>query len=74
MPARIYPAIQIDPNADLSGNLVISILFNQELGWQFEATNPDSSNQVFAYFPGVISTALGIPRASFLLFFNAIEY
>jgi hypothetical protein len=64
IPARIYPAVQIDPNSDLSGYTVISILFNQELNWQFEATNPDSSNQIFAYFPGVIAAALGIDRTS----------
>jgi len=65
IPARIYPATQIDPNTDLTGFTVISILFNQQLNWQFEATNPDSSNQIFAYFPGVIATALGINRVSY---------
>lgn len=62
LPARIYPGVQLDPNSDLSGYTYISILFNQELNWQFEATNPDSSNQIFAYFPSTISNALGIDR------------
>jgi len=47
----------------LSGYTVISILFNQQLNWEFEATNSDSSSQIFAYFPGVISTALGINQS-----------
>lgn len=59
IPARIYPADQ-GPSTAPSGFTLISILFNQSLNWQFEATNPDSSNQIFAYFPGVIANALGI--------------
>lgn len=68
MPARIYPGVQVDPNSDMTGYTLISILFNQELGWQFEATNPDSSNQIFAYFPSVIANALGIDREFFCRF------
>jgi len=60
IPARIYPAQIVDPNRNFSGFTVISILFNQQLSWQFEATNPDAPSQIFAYFPGVIATALGI--------------
>lgn len=63
IPARIYPAVGIDPNTDLSAYVVISILFNQELNWVFEATNPDSSNQIFAYFPTAIAVALGIDQS-----------
>jgi hypothetical protein len=36
-------------------------LFNQSLNWPFVTTNPYSSSQIFAYFPPVITTALGIP-------------
>ena len=62
LPSRIYPQDGVSETADLSGFTLISILFNQELNWQFVATNQDSSSQIFAYFPLVLQTALGVGR------------
>ena len=47
----------------MSNNTVITVLFNQQLNWVLETSNSDPSSQMFAYFPGVISTALGIDSA-----------
>lgn len=62
MPARIYPGVQITPDTDLSGYTPISLLYNLQLNWAFEVSNADSANQIFAYMPAVIATALGINR------------
>lgn len=61
VPARIYPQDQINSATDLQGYTLISILLNQELNWPFVVNNQVSSSQIFAYFPVIISTALGIP-------------
>jgi hypothetical protein len=61
MPARIYPVNGTDPStADIPGSTFISLLFNQELNWQFVTQNPVSSSQIFAYLPVVLTTALNI--------------
>jgi hypothetical protein len=60
IPSRIFPQDGIPDGTDLSGLTLISILFNQELNWQFVATHQDSSSQIFAFFPTVLQTALGI--------------
>jgi hypothetical protein len=64
----IYPQNGIPDGQDLTGFSLISILFNQELNWEFVATNQDSSSQIFAFFPIVLQTALGIGRELTALF------
>ncbi|KAF8148185.1 hypothetical protein B0H34DRAFT_265574 [Crassisporium funariophilum] len=60
IPARIYPRDQLDPDANMAGFTLVSILFNQELNWPFVVDSQISSSQIFAYVPVLITTALGI--------------
>jgi hypothetical protein len=61
VPARIYPPDSADPStADLADFTFISILFNQELNWEFVSQNTVASSQIFAYFPQVFINALNI--------------
>lgn len=60
LPRVILPQPTLDVNSLPTNDTLISVLFNASLNWAFVATNADSEGQIFAYFPQVIATALGI--------------
>ena len=54
----------VDPTTtNLDGYTLISVLFNKQLNWDFVTKNQVTSSQIFAYFPIVVQTALGITCA-----------
>lgn len=59
MPARIYPPGGMIQSPG-PGYTLISLLFDNALPWPLVATNPDSSTQLFAWTPLIITTALGL--------------
>ncbi|KAL4070006.1 hypothetical protein V8B97DRAFT_1871946, partial [Scleroderma yunnanense] len=60
LPSVILPQPQLNLSLVPTDYVLISVLFNSSLNWEFVATNADSPGQIFAYFPEVIATALGI--------------
>jgi hypothetical protein len=62
IPSRIVPQDGIPDGTDLTGLTLISILFDSQLNWPFVASHQDSSSQIFAFFPQVLQTALGLSR------------
>lgn len=60
IPSRIFPQIPLDLTQDLSQFTLISILFTEELNWDFVTKFSIASNEIFAYMPGIISTAVQI--------------
>ena len=59
LPSVILPQPQLNLSLVPTDYVLINILFNNSLNWEFVATNADSPGQIFAYFPDVIATALG---------------
>jgi hypothetical protein len=68
---RIFPNHQLDLTQNFDTYTMISVLFNQELNWPFVVTNSISSNQIFAYLPLIISTALQIDGQCLVVHANA---
>lgn len=74
IPSRIFPQNGIPDGTDMSGLTLISILFNSELNWPFVASHQDSSSQIFAFFPTVLQTALGLSGVLSYYFLRLISY
>jgi len=66
--ARIYPADSVDPSQVTSNYTLVSILFDQALNWPFVANNTQSSLELFAWMPTIISTSLNISISDVLTF------
>jgi hypothetical protein len=49
----------------LDGMTFISLVFGPALGWEWVATNTDTSAQLLAYTPLVLQNALGLTRTFF---------
>lgn len=60
LPSVILPQPQLDLSQVPTDYVLINVLFNNSLNWEFVATSADSPGQIFAYFPEVVATALGI--------------
>ncbi|KIJ14908.1 hypothetical protein PAXINDRAFT_155811 [Paxillus involutus ATCC 200175] len=61
LPMVILPQPQLDLNTVPTSDVLINILFNASLNWEWVAAqNADSPGQIFEYFPQVIATALNI--------------
>ncbi|KIM66953.1 hypothetical protein SCLCIDRAFT_264714 [Scleroderma citrinum Foug A] len=73
LPSVILPQPQLNLSLVPTDYVLINILFNNSLNWEFVATNADSPGQIFAYFPDVIATALGT-EASQIMNYDLIVY
>lgn len=62
LPSRILPGEGgVNPQTDdLTGYSMISVLFDSGLGWEFVVDNDMSPTEIFAWFPQLVETALGI--------------
>lgn len=49
--------------SDLAGNTLVSILFTQELNWQWVVGSDLASGQILAWMPVILNTALGLTGA-----------
>ncbi|KAI0685008.1 hypothetical protein BC835DRAFT_1291373, partial [Cytidiella melzeri] len=61
IPSRIYLPSGM-PTSPGPSYTLITLLLDNALPWKLVATNDDSANQIFAWFPVIISTALGIDQ------------
>ena len=60
LPTSILAQPVLDPRTLPSSDVMISILLNDSLNWDFVARNPDSQGQIFLILPQIIATALVI--------------
>ncbi|KAF9220473.1 hypothetical protein BS17DRAFT_683655, partial [Gyrodon lividus] len=64
LPGVILPQPQLDIDNVPTSDVLINVLFNASLNWEWVAAeNADSPGQIFEYFPQVIATPLGIDVA-----------
>lgn len=59
IPSRIYPQNGVDGSAP-PGFTLISLLFNQDLNWNFVVQHQETASQLFAFVPVILQGALGI--------------
>jgi len=59
LPSIIYA--QSGPGKQSSGQTLVSILFDQYLGWAWVVQNSTAGDQIFAYTPVLVATAIDVP-------------
>ncbi|KAG0704771.1 hypothetical protein DFH29DRAFT_981268 [Suillus ampliporus] len=66
IPQFIEPQPRLNIQDVPTSDVMVSVLFDQSLNWEWVVSNSDTQGQIFEYFPQVIATALGIDASQVL--------